>query len=49
VEAGEVIAVVQVAVAGNLPYTALRNVVQTHPTMAEGLITLLSSVPGRLA
>jgi pyruvate/2-oxoglutarate dehydrogenase complex dihydrolipoamide dehydrogenase (E3) component len=37
VEAGEVMAAVQVAMAGNLPYTVLRDVVLTHPTIAEGL------------
>ena len=45
VEAGEVMAVVQVAMAAGLPYTALRDTVLTHPTMAEGLAELFSSVP----
>lgn len=40
VEAGEVMAVVQVAMAAGLPYTALRDAVLTHPTVAEGLIVL---------
>jgi pyruvate/2-oxoglutarate dehydrogenase complex dihydrolipoamide dehydrogenase (E3) component len=44
-EAGEVMAVVQVAMLAGLPYTALRDAVLTHPTMAEGLAALLSSVP----
>jgi pyruvate/2-oxoglutarate dehydrogenase complex dihydrolipoamide dehydrogenase (E3) component len=44
-EAGEVLAVVQVAMAAGLPYTALRDMVLTHPTMAEGLIVLFSAVP----
>jgi pyruvate/2-oxoglutarate dehydrogenase complex dihydrolipoamide dehydrogenase (E3) component len=44
-EAGEVMAVVQVAMVAGLPYTALRDVVLTHPTMAEGLAGLFSSVP----
>jgi pyruvate/2-oxoglutarate dehydrogenase complex dihydrolipoamide dehydrogenase (E3) component len=35
--AGEVMAVVQTAMMGKLPYTALRDAVFTHPTMAEGL------------
>ncbi len=42
-EAGEVLAVVQVAMAAGLPYTALRDAVLTHPTMAEGLVVLFSS------
>jgi pyruvate/2-oxoglutarate dehydrogenase complex dihydrolipoamide dehydrogenase (E3) component len=44
-EAGEVMAVVQVAMLAGLPYTALRDAVLTHPTMAEGLATLFASVP----
>jgi pyruvate/2-oxoglutarate dehydrogenase complex dihydrolipoamide dehydrogenase (E3) component len=44
-EAGEVMAVVQVAMAAGLPYTALRDSVITHPTMAEGLVVLFSAVP----
>ena len=35
--AGEVMAAVQMAMAGNLPYTVLRDMVLTHPTIAEGL------------
>jgi pyruvate/2-oxoglutarate dehydrogenase complex dihydrolipoamide dehydrogenase (E3) component len=45
VEAGEVMAVAQVAMAAGLPYTALRDMVLTHPTMAEGLVALFSAVP----
>ena len=44
-EAGEVMAAVQVAMLAGLPYTALRDAVLTHPTMAEGLAALFSSVP----
>ncbi|HEX4139073.1 MAG TPA: FAD-dependent oxidoreductase [Candidatus Methylacidiphilales bacterium] len=47
VEAGEVMGTVQVAMLGNLPYTALRDAVLTHPTMQEGLINLFSAVPAR--
>jgi pyruvate/2-oxoglutarate dehydrogenase complex dihydrolipoamide dehydrogenase (E3) component len=43
VGAGEVLAAVQVAMIGALPYTALRDAVLTHPTLAEGLIPLFSS------
>jgi pyruvate/2-oxoglutarate dehydrogenase complex dihydrolipoamide dehydrogenase (E3) component len=46
-EAGEIIAVVQVAMLAGLPYTALREAIFTHPTMAEGLIPLFSAVPAR--
>ena len=43
-EAGEVMAVVEVAMLAGLPYTALRDAILTHPTMAEGLNALFSSV-----
>ena len=44
-EAGEVVAVVQTAMLGNLPYQRLRDAVISHPTMAEGLGPLLANVP----
>ena len=43
--AGEVLAVVQTAMFAGMPYTGLRDAILTHPTMAEGLNVLLSSVP----
>jgi pyruvate/2-oxoglutarate dehydrogenase complex dihydrolipoamide dehydrogenase (E3) component len=45
VEAGEILAVVQVAMIAGLPSTALRDAVLTHPTLAEGLGGLFESVP----
>jgi pyruvate/2-oxoglutarate dehydrogenase complex dihydrolipoamide dehydrogenase (E3) component len=45
VEAGEIMAIAQLAMAAGLPYTALRDLILTHPTMAEGLGDLFSSVP----
>jgi pyruvate/2-oxoglutarate dehydrogenase complex dihydrolipoamide dehydrogenase (E3) component len=45
--AGEVLAVVQTAMMAKLPYTALRDAVFTHPTMAEGLGPLFAGVPAR--
>ena len=45
VEAGEIIAAVQVAMFAGLHYTALRDAIFSHPTMLEGLIPLFSSVP----
>jgi pyruvate/2-oxoglutarate dehydrogenase complex dihydrolipoamide dehydrogenase (E3) component len=36
-QAGEVLAVVQMAMLGGLPFTALRDGILAHPTMAEGL------------
>ena len=41
--AGEVMSCVQIAMKGGLPYTALRDGILTHPTLAEGLIPLFSS------
>jgi pyruvate/2-oxoglutarate dehydrogenase complex dihydrolipoamide dehydrogenase (E3) component len=46
--AGEVLAVAQVAMAGGLPYTALRDAVLTHPTIAEGLIALFTATPTKV-
>jgi pyruvate/2-oxoglutarate dehydrogenase complex dihydrolipoamide dehydrogenase (E3) component len=45
VDAGEIMASVQIAMIAGLPYTALRDAILTHPTVAEGLIPLFSSVP----
>src|ERR1700716_3786150 len=42
VGAGETLAAVQIAMIAGLPYTALRDAVLTHPTLAEGLISLFS-------
>jgi pyruvate/2-oxoglutarate dehydrogenase complex dihydrolipoamide dehydrogenase (E3) component len=44
--AGEVLAVVQTAMLAGLPYTALRDGIFTHPTMAEGLNVLLTTCCG---
>ncbi len=41
-DAGEVLAVVQTAMLGGLPYSVLRDAILTHPTMAEGLNVLLT-------
>jgi pyruvate/2-oxoglutarate dehydrogenase complex dihydrolipoamide dehydrogenase (E3) component len=49
VEAGEIMAAVQVAMIAGLPYTALRDAVFAHPTMMEGLVPLFSAVPARAA
>ncbi len=46
-EAGEVAAVIQTAMMAGLPYTAMRDIIFVHPTMAEGLIALMSNVPPR--
>ncbi len=43
-QAGEVMTIVQMAMLGGLPYTALRDGILTHPTMAEGLGMLFAKV-----
>jgi pyruvate/2-oxoglutarate dehydrogenase complex dihydrolipoamide dehydrogenase (E3) component len=45
--AGEVMASVQTAMLAGLPYTRLADADFAHPTMAEGLSSLFSSVPAR--
>jgi hypothetical protein len=43
--AGDVMAAVQMAMLGGVPYTAIRDAVIAHPTMPEGLILLFGNVP----
>jgi pyruvate/2-oxoglutarate dehydrogenase complex dihydrolipoamide dehydrogenase (E3) component len=43
--AGELLPVVQLAMSAKLPYTTIRSLIVTHPTIAEGLVTLFSAVP----
>ncbi len=47
VEASELMAAVQTAMVGRLPYTVLRDALFAHPTMAEGLVSLLEQVESR--
>lgn len=44
VEGGEIAAVLNVAMMGNLPYTALRDAVISHPTLAESLNNLFMAL-----
>ena len=44
-EAGEVLAAVQTAILGGLPWTVFRDAILAHPTMAEGLSSLFAAVP----
>jgi pyruvate/2-oxoglutarate dehydrogenase complex dihydrolipoamide dehydrogenase (E3) component len=46
-EAGAVMTIVQTAMTARLPYTALRDAILVHPTMAEGLAALFRAVPAR--
>ena len=44
IEGGEVMAVLQTAMMGNLPYTAIRDGVFAHPTLAESLNNLFATL-----
>lgn len=44
-EGGEVMAMLQIAMMGKLPYTALRDGIFAHPTLAEALNNLFASIP----
>jgi pyruvate/2-oxoglutarate dehydrogenase complex dihydrolipoamide dehydrogenase (E3) component len=44
-EASELLAAVQTAMLGGLPYTTLRDGIFTHPTTAEAFVYLLANVP----
>jgi pyruvate/2-oxoglutarate dehydrogenase complex dihydrolipoamide dehydrogenase (E3) component len=43
--AGETMATVQLAMKAGVPYTVLRDMTITHPTLAEGIVGLFSRVP----
>lgn len=45
VDAGEILASVQIAMIAGPPDTVLRDAILTHPTLVEGLIPLFSSAP----
>ncbi|MBO0781890.1 MAG: mercuric reductase [Ktedonobacteraceae bacterium] len=44
VEGGEIMTIIQVAMMGKLPYTALKEGIFTHPTLAEGLNALFMTL-----
>ena len=44
IEGGEIMALLQLAMMGNLPYDTLRDAVFAHPTLAESLNNLFSSL-----
>ena len=46
IEGGEVAAMIQIAMMGDLPYTALRDGVFSHPTLAESLNNLFATIDG---
>jgi pyruvate/2-oxoglutarate dehydrogenase complex dihydrolipoamide dehydrogenase (E3) component len=44
IEGGEIMAMMQIAMMGRLPYTALRDGIFAHPTLAESLNTLFATL-----
>ena len=44
IEGGEIMAIVEVAMMGNLPYTALRDGIFPHPALAEALNSLFAAI-----
>jgi pyruvate/2-oxoglutarate dehydrogenase complex dihydrolipoamide dehydrogenase (E3) component len=42
VEGGEIMSIIQVAMLGRLPYTAMANAIFSHPLLAEGLNALFA-------
>jgi pyruvate/2-oxoglutarate dehydrogenase complex dihydrolipoamide dehydrogenase (E3) component len=44
IEGGEIMAILEVAMMGNVPYTVLRDGVFAHPTLAESLNNLFSTL-----
>jgi pyruvate/2-oxoglutarate dehydrogenase complex dihydrolipoamide dehydrogenase (E3) component len=48
-QASELVSVLQTAMLAKMPYTALRDAILTHPTMAEGLTVLFAAAPARPA
>ncbi len=46
IEGGELMSMLEIAMMGNLPYTALRDAIFAHPTLAESLNNLFSTLDG---
>jgi pyruvate/2-oxoglutarate dehydrogenase complex dihydrolipoamide dehydrogenase (E3) component len=46
IEGGEIMAMLQLAMMGNLPYHSLRDAVFAHPTLAESLNNLFANLEG---
>ena len=44
IEGGEIMAMMQIAMMGKVPYTALRDGVFAHPTLAESLNNLFATI-----
>jgi pyruvate/2-oxoglutarate dehydrogenase complex dihydrolipoamide dehydrogenase (E3) component len=46
---GELLPVIQLAMSANLPYSAVHNIILTHPSLSEGFINLFNTVPKKPA
>jgi pyruvate/2-oxoglutarate dehydrogenase complex dihydrolipoamide dehydrogenase (E3) component len=46
IEGGEIMAMIQIAMMGKVPYTVLRDAIFTHPTLAESLNNLFATIDG---
>jgi pyruvate/2-oxoglutarate dehydrogenase complex dihydrolipoamide dehydrogenase (E3) component len=46
---GELLPVIQLAMSANLPYSAVHNIILTHPTLSEGFLNLFNTVPKKPA
>jgi pyruvate/2-oxoglutarate dehydrogenase complex dihydrolipoamide dehydrogenase (E3) component len=46
---GELLPVIQLAMSANLPFSAVHNIILTHPTLSEGFINLFNTVPKKQA
>jgi pyruvate/2-oxoglutarate dehydrogenase complex dihydrolipoamide dehydrogenase (E3) component len=44
IEGGEVMAMIQIAMMGRVPYTVLRDAIFAHPTLAESLNNLFATI-----
>jgi len=44
IEGGEIMAMLEIAMLGHLPYTVLRDAIFAHPTLAESLNTLFGTL-----
>jgi pyruvate/2-oxoglutarate dehydrogenase complex dihydrolipoamide dehydrogenase (E3) component len=44
---GEIMGAVQIAMIAELPLSALRDAVLTHPTLVEGLVALFCAAPSK--
>jgi pyruvate/2-oxoglutarate dehydrogenase complex dihydrolipoamide dehydrogenase (E3) component len=46
---GELLPVIQLAMTANMPYSAVHNIILTHPTLSEGFLNLFNTVPKKPA